>query len=403
MIIKHCGNGKIHFPHRLICRDVINAKRNDGFTPLHLVASRNDGPADLSIGLIPLEEATQKTFICDLLNFGADKTIFVGGKYLPFDLVKANRETARSLLKTSERNIDGTIPNLGLNSMAGGQNQNGIQNIKTNCIQPPNNLELNYTNLSIKKENIDGDQASNSLIVVQVSDGAVMKNDIFLTNSGSSMMAGQSQGSPIDTHNRPSSSASSFLSTLSPTSSVVMSGRDDPFICGGTTPNYTDSFNIGLDDSPHSSGGGGSQQHSPQSAVNNSFNALYNSPHDGLGRLSRASLSHPHTLSSASNPSTFYNCYDSLSDSDGERVGTGDSGNESPSSDNPTYNRSIIQQAFGQQPSARTTVEDNENRVLDVIAAQLYSHPTIQAVINGAEGTNENSCGVKHTVHQNNL
>ena len=92
-----------------------------------------------------------------------------------------------------------------------------------------------------------------------------------------------------------------------------------------------------------------------------------------------------------------------MSDSDGERVGTGDSGNESPSSDNPTYNRSIIQQAFGQQPSARTTVEDNENRVLDVIAAQLYSHPTIQAVINSAEGTNENSCGVKHTVHQNNL
>ena len=400
MIMKYCGNGKTYFFRLLICRDVINAKRNDGFTPLHLVASRNDGPADLSIGLIPLDEATQKTFICDLLNFGADKTIFVGGKYLPFDLVKANREMARSLLKTPERSVDGTV---GLSSMVGGQNQNGIQNIKTNCIQPPNNLELNYTNLSIKKENIDGDQASNSLIVVQVSEGAAMKNDIFLTNTGSSMIAGQSQGSPIDTHNRPSSSASSFLSTLSPTSSVVMSGRDDPFICGGTTPNYTDSFNIGLDDSPHSSGGGGSQQHSPQSAVNNSFNALYNSPHDGLGRLSRASLSHPHTLSSASNPSTFYNCYDSLSDSDGERVGTGDSGNESPSSDNPTYNRSIIQQAFGQQPSARTTVEDNENRVLDVIAAQLYSHPTIQAVINGAEETNENSCGVKHTVHQNNL
>merc|ERR1719189_445680 len=133
-------------------RDVINAKRNDGFTPLHLVASRNDGPANLSIGLIPLDEATQKTFIYDLLNFGADKTIFVGGKYLPFDLVKANREMARSLLKTPERNIEGTV---GLNGMVGGQNQNGIQNIKTNCIQPPNNLELNYTNLSIKKENID--------------------------------------------------------------------------------------------------------------------------------------------------------------------------------------------------------------------------------------------------------
>ncbi len=54
--------------HNSICRDVINAKRSDGFTPLHLVASRNDGPADISIGLIPLSEEIQGLMIRLLLE-----------------------------------------------------------------------------------------------------------------------------------------------------------------------------------------------------------------------------------------------------------------------------------------------------------------------------------------------
>merc|ERR1712223_1650905 len=373
-------------------RDVINAKRNDGFTPLHLVASRNDGPADTSIGLIPLDEETQRTFIYDLLDYGADKSILVGDKYIPFDLVKQNRKMARALLKTPERKLDETIANI-QSSIKTHSIQNGITNRSATLnYKPPNNLELKYTGSNVL--------ANNSLIVVDVSESADYSKDLL-----GSVSTIQSQGSPADHLNRPPSSASSLLSTLSPTSSIMMSGKDDPFICGGTTPTYTDSFNIGLDNngSPISNNGEGSQQQSPQSAFNHSFYPLYNCPSDGLGRVSRASLTHPNSISSAANPSTLYNCYDSLSDSDGERVGTGDSGNESPSSDNPVYNRCILQEAFGQQSNPRSTVEDNENRVLDVIAAQLYSHPTIQAVINGAEETNENSCGVKHTVHQNNL
>jgi len=382
-------------------KDVINAKRNDGFTPLHLVASRNDGPADTSIGLIPLDGETQRTFIYDLLDYGADKTSLVGGKYIPFDLVKANRKMSRALLKTPERRVDETVPYLQLtNKTSAGQN--GI-NTRTTTLNyhPPNNLELKYTNpLSIKEENpING--FSNALIVVDVNESIDSKKDLLFSGNGS-VTSIQSPGSSIDHQNRPPSSTSSLLSTLSPTSSVVMSGRDDPFICGGTTPTYIDTFNIGDDNngSPISNGEG-SQQQSPQSAVNHSFYAIYNCPTEGLGRISRASLPHPNSISTAANPSTFYNCYDSLSDSDGERVGTGDSGNESPSSDNPAYNRCIIQEAFGQQSNPRTSAEDEENGVLDVIAAQLYNHPTIQAVFNNAD-SNTNG-GIRQTIGRNNL
>merc|ERR1719225_274113 len=121
-------------------RDVINAKRNDGFTPLHLVASRNDGPADTSIGLIPLDEETQRTFICDLLNFGADKTIFVGDKYIPFDLVKQNRKMARALLKTPERKLDETVVQHIQSSSKTNGNQKVISNRSATLnYQPPNN------------------------------------------------------------------------------------------------------------------------------------------------------------------------------------------------------------------------------------------------------------------------
>merc|ERR1712223_34825 len=372
-------------------RDVINAKRNDGFTPLHLVASRNDGPADTSIGLIPLDEETQRTFIYDLLDYGADKSILVGDKYIPFDLVKQNRKMARALLKTPERKLDETIANIQSTNKTH-TIQNGITNRSATLnYKPPNNLELKYTGSNVL--------ANNSLIVVDVSESADYSKDLL-----GSVSTIQSQGSPADHPNRPPSSASSLLSTLSPTSSIMMSGKDDPFICGGTTPTYTDSFNIGLDNngSPISNNGEGSQQQSPQSAVNHSFYPLYNCPSDGLGRVSRASLTHPNSISSAANPSTLYNCYDSLSDSDGERVGTGDSGNESPSSDNPVYNRCILQEAFGQQSNPRSTsVEDEVNGDLDVIAAQLYSHPTIQAVFNSAD--NGNVGDGRQTMIRNNL
>ena len=387
-----------------ISRDVINAKRNDGFTPLHLVASRNDGPADTSIGLIPLDEETQRTFIYDLLDYGADKSILVGGKYIPFDLVKQNRKMARALLKTPERKLDDSVtPHIQPTNKING-NQNGITNRSASLnYQPPNNLELKYTNPLSRDDNRTGNNGflNNSLIVVDVSESTDYSKDLLSANG--SLSSVQSQGSPSDHHNRPPSSASSLLSTLSPTSSIMMSGKDDPFICGGTTPTYTDSFNIGIDNngSPISNGEG-SQQQSPQSAVNHSFYALYNCPSDGLGRISRASLTHPNSISSAANPSTLYTCYDSLSDSDGERVGTGDSGNESPSSDNPVYNRCILQEAFGQQSNPRTTsVEDEVNGDLDVIAAQLYSHPTIQAVFNNAD--NGNVADGQQTMIRNNL
>ena len=368
------------------------------------MASRNDGPADTSIGLIPLDEETQRTFIYDLLDYGADKTIFVGGRYIPFDLVKQNRKMARALLKTPERKIDEIVPYLQPNSK-NNVSQNGTNSrAATSNYNPPNNLELKYTN-HMSKESNTNNCFSNSLIVVDVTESGDNNKDLLLSGNGP-MSSLQSQGSPADTQNRPPSSASSLLSTLSPTSSIMMSGKDDPFICGGTTPSYTDSFNIGIDNngSPISNGGR-SQQQSPQSAVNHSFYALYNCPSEGLGRISRASLTHPNIISTAANPSTLYNCYDSLSDSDGERVGTGDSGNESPSSDNPIYNRCIIQEAFGQQASSRPTVEVDESGELDVIAAQLYSHPTIQAVINNADSTNVSNCngGIRQSMIQNNL
>ena len=367
------------------------------------MASRNDGPADTSIGLIPLDEETQRTFIYDLLDYGADKTSLVGGKYIPFDLVKANRKMSRALLKTPERRIDEAVPYIQLNNKTSSC-QNGNNTRTTTMIQnhPPNNLELKYTNpLNIKKENpMNG--FLNSLIVVDVSEGMDSKRDLLLSSNGSATSI-QSPGSSVEYQNRPPSSASSLLSTLSPTSSVVMSGRDDPFICGGTTPTYTDTFNIGDDNngSPISNGET-SQQQSPQSAVNPSFYTIFNPTTEGLGRVSRASLPHPNSISSGANPSTLYNCYDSLSDSDGERVGTGDSGNESPSSDNPAYNRCLIQEAFGLQSNTRTTAEDEENGVLDVIAAQLYSHPTIQAVINNTD--NNTNGGIRPSnIARNNL
>ena len=89
--------------HNSACRDLINAKRSDGFTPLHLVASRSDGPADTSIGLIPLTEKVQGRMVRILLNHGADKNICVEEDYIPYDLVKSNRPAVQALLIIKRR------------------------------------------------------------------------------------------------------------------------------------------------------------------------------------------------------------------------------------------------------------------------------------------------------------
>ena len=86
-------------------RDVVNLSRQDGFTPLHLVAARNDA-IDRQIGLIPLEEEIQVRMIRLLLDHGADRGIKVEQRYMPFDLVKIERDRARGLLKL--RRGDGT-------------------------------------------------------------------------------------------------------------------------------------------------------------------------------------------------------------------------------------------------------------------------------------------------------
>ena len=100
MHIIACCAEAYHIP---IYRDVINAKRSDGFTPLHLVASRNDGPGDISIGLIPLSEEIQYRIIRLLLGHGADKSICAEEHYTPYDLVNIHHQISRALLRIQGR------------------------------------------------------------------------------------------------------------------------------------------------------------------------------------------------------------------------------------------------------------------------------------------------------------
>ena len=269
---------------------------------------------------------------------------------------------------------------------------------------PPKHLELKNRNPLDKEDNEDAQLNSliNSLTDSTDNNRELPTSNSLYTNMSSALA--QTHGSPIN-QNRPPSSTSSMLSTLSPTSSVVI-GRNDPFICGGTTPTYMDNFNISLDGSgsPISNGGGSAQQ-SPQSAVNQPFYSLYNAPSEEVFETNaRNSLSHPNSVSSISNSARSYNCYDSLSDSDGERVGTGDSGNESPPLDIPTYSLCIAQEAFFQQPSLAPR-EENEDCELDIIARALYSHPTIQAVMNHADSGNpgNGNGGISQSMSQNHL
>ena len=54
----------------------MNARRSDGFTPLHLAAARFTAH-DRQSGLISLEEPTQMAILKTLLDHGADRTMTV--------------------------------------------------------------------------------------------------------------------------------------------------------------------------------------------------------------------------------------------------------------------------------------------------------------------------------------
>jgi hypothetical protein len=98
---------------------VINEAREDGLTPIHLVASRNDDQ-EAKIGLMPLPEDKQVTglelrslfnmkitfvsklqveMLAKLLSFGANKNSRVED-YLPIQLVRQGRSQAKSLVGT---------------------------------------------------------------------------------------------------------------------------------------------------------------------------------------------------------------------------------------------------------------------------------------------------------------
>jgi len=126
-------------------QDVVNTTRGDGFTPLHLVAARNDA-MDRQIGLIPLDEETQVRMIKLLLDHGADRGIKVDC-YVAFDLVKAERETARALLKikrapapTPMNEVNGGSPNANKNNMVnggGGLPGSPLDGLSLNSMQTP--------------------------------------------------------------------------------------------------------------------------------------------------------------------------------------------------------------------------------------------------------------------------
>ena len=116
----------LHYdPERL----TVSARRADGFTPLHLVASRNDQHA--SAKLVPLSEDSQYRMIKVLLDHGADKTLEVtdpgvGGHFTPWLLLKKKapeRKAALQKLKVrrGERCRDGS----GRNGGSGGDSGSG--------------------------------------------------------------------------------------------------------------------------------------------------------------------------------------------------------------------------------------------------------------------------------------
>lgn len=75
----------------------VNERRNDGFTPIHLLAARNEAK-DSHIGLFSLDEATQVQMIQVLLDHGADKSLKVE-KYRPIDLLRVGRVHTAALIQ----------------------------------------------------------------------------------------------------------------------------------------------------------------------------------------------------------------------------------------------------------------------------------------------------------------
>lgn len=78
---------------------MINYRRGDGMTPLHLVASRND-IEERDNKVIALDDENQVKMIRILLEFGADKSMKLEG-FLPIQLLDKNRTKARLLLKVN--------------------------------------------------------------------------------------------------------------------------------------------------------------------------------------------------------------------------------------------------------------------------------------------------------------
>ena len=174
-------------------REVINARRNDGFTPLHLVASRNNGPKDTSIGLVPLDEESQKVLICYLLKHGADKTLCVGDRYLPYHLVNVERKMARALLKVAVRRHNET--------------ETFIQQTETTH-DNPNDMN-----------NTPGTSMHHYHIALDCIENNDKDTDMFVSGSEHAnefTTPGQERVSLSDHLNTPSSSSSCLLSTLSP-------------------------------------------------------------------------------------------------------------------------------------------------------------------------------------------
>merc|ERR1719458_14550 len=191
-----------------------------------------------------------------------------------------DRQISRALLKIQGRKdvhesyCSHTETSSESQSSAGkGTMSNGISKGTTKgSNHPPKHLELTNRNPLDKEDNEDAllNSLIDSLTSTDNNRELPVSNSLY-TNMSSTLAQGH--GSPIN-QNRPPSSTSSMLSTLSPTSSVVI-GRNDPFICGGTTPTYMDNFNISLDTSGSPiSNGGGSEQLSPQSVVNQPFYSL---------------------------------------------------------------------------------------------------------------------------------
>ena len=99
-------------------RQVVNDRRKDGLTPLHMVASRSH-ISDPAGGIIPLSEEAQYRMIRLLLEYGGDKTIIVKNlntNLAPYNLVVENRTRVKILLRVRRDGSGGSgnnSPNLG--------------------------------------------------------------------------------------------------------------------------------------------------------------------------------------------------------------------------------------------------------------------------------------------------